>query len=1133
MNLRRPVPASKFSLRIILVLAFVLQIVGVVAVIGWLSFRHRQKSVNELLERISDEVTIHVKRHIQTFADIPYQFLQINLTAIRAGYIDLTDQSTIAQYFWDQTQISDAVPYLYFANPRGNFVGVWRHTADLTTLQIRNQSTAPYQEIYQLDAQGERIGLLNTKVYDPRQRLWYQAALDAKGPTWSPIYVFASSPNLGITHSTPIYEAESEALLGVLAVDLTLSDISDFLRQLKISDSGLVFIIERSGDIVASSTDESPFLKTGGGETRLAAVDSEHPLIRVAMQHLLAEFGGLEHINMGQRLTFEMDFADSGDGSTAEGSETSFRTKQDHPTLWQRLEIESLRQFLEVTPIQGTHGLDWLMVVVIPKADFTAQIVERTIRTFILGGVTLAVAILLGLVTSRWIATPIVRVSRAADQMSQGFLDQQVDASLIFETDTLARSFNEMAEQLKNSFEALHQSEATNRAIVETIPDLMIHASGEGAYLETIDVRASETPRLMGFHRFKEYTAGNAIQASLPPELAAKCMQAIQSALATRRLQVYEHEITLNGRHCHEEVRIMVLRDNEVLIMVRDISARKQAEKALEKANQALEQKVAERTASLAESNRELQKTLQMLETAQVELQRAKEKAESANRAKSEFLANMSHELRTPLNSIIGFAQVLSRDSLSKSEQQQRLGIINRNGEHLLSLINSILDISKIEVGRIGLNERPFDLHKLLQDVQEMFYLKVQSKRIQFSLEPTFDLAQYVYADEGKLRQILINLIGNAVKFTEKGRVSLRANIQRDGLGSQHYLQVEVEDTGPGIVPAEHNRAFVPFEQTTTGRKLKQGTGLGLSISAKLVELMGGNLTIKRTVEVGACFQFSIPIGLVASEAMSDKRVSDRVIGLAPGQPDYRILVVDDELDNRLLLLDLLVAMGFSAQSASTGREAIDIWQSWRPHLILMDLRMSEMDGYEATRRIRAGDGEAGGENVETQHVASRGEREENPIQNLKSKIQNPIIIALTAHAFKENQDRILTSGFDDYVSKPFQEKMIWEKMSQHLGVEFISQPLIDGEGQRLQKSIYCEAQASSTVGAISLKDMPTQWRMALYEAATRLKRKKVTQLIQDMPPEQAEIAAKLQTLAENYQFDQIVRLLDVPHPLS
>ena len=478
-----------------------------------------------------------------------------------------------------------------------------------------------------------------------------------------------------------------------------------------------------------------------------------------------------------------------------------------------------------------------------------------------------------------------------------------------------------------------------------------------------------------------------------------------------------------------------------------------------------------------------------------------------------------------------------------------------------MSLINSILEISKIEAGRLSLNERPFDLHKLLQDMHEMFCLKVQRKRLQFSLEPAFDLAQYVYADEGKLRQILINLIGNAVKFTEKGRITLRANIQCDGQSNQHHLQVEVEDTGPGIAPEERNRAFAPFEQTEAGRKLKQGTGLGLSISAKFIELMGGNLTIKSTVGVGACFQFSIPIGLVSNEAISVKTVSDRVIGLAPGQPDYRILVVDDELDNRQLLLDLLVAVGFSAQTASTGQEAIDIWKTWRPHLIWMDLRIPEMDGYEATRCIReagdGGDGEAGGAggasvgaaqgNVDrsqpkskTPSGAERSLSEAMPDKaiapraiNPKSKIQNPIIIALTAHAFKENQGRILISGFDDFVSKPFQEKMIWEKMSQYLGVKFIYQSSTEGSRKRLQQTIYCEQEAASKDVSGSLKDMPAEWLMALHEAASHLKRKKVTQLIQDMPPEKSEIAAKLQTLVENYQFDEIVRLLNFSQPSS
>ncbi|MEL7035859.1 MAG: ATP-binding protein [Cyanobacteria bacterium J06592_8] len=484
---------------------------------------------------------------------------------------------------------------------------------------------------------------------------------------------------------------------------------------------------------------------------------------------------------------------------------------------------------------------------------------------------------------------------------------------------------------------------------------------------------------------------------------------------------------------------------------------------------------------------------------------KAKQAADHASKAKSEFLANMSHELRTPLNAILGFTQVMSRSrsgSLSP-EQQEHLSIISRSGEHLLELINDILEMSKIEAGRTTLNNADFDLHALLVDLQNMFCLKVQNKGLQFVLEPDENLPQYISADEGKLRQILINLISNAVKFTQKGKVILRAKVNSSQQQNSSQLEIEVKDTGVGIAPEEIPKLFVPFEQTAAGRKVKQGTGLGLAITNKFIKLMGGNITTKSRVNVGTCFKFSIPICLVSSEAIPVKSVQGEVVGIVPGQPEYRILVVDDEPDNRRLLIELLTSVGLSVKQAGNGKEALKIWKLWHPQLIFMDLRMPKINGYQVTKKIRQ---------IESQLD------QQKPVTK---------IIALTGSVLQNKRNFTLASGFDDYMVKPFRQEVFWEKIHQHLGVEFIYESLSEVKNKKLQKTICCQKQEKVADLSTQLKEMPSEWLMELHQASCQLRGKKVMQLIRDILPEKAAIAAQLQTLADNYQFNEIVQKIE------
>lgn len=1159
-----PGASPKLSLRTTLVLSLVLQIMAAVGLTGWLSFRNGQKAVQQLGEQISDEVTDRVANHIDAVSDAPYQLLQVNVAAVRTGNFDLDDYGAMGRFFWAQTQIAGAVPYIYFSNPDGDFVGVWQESESLTTLRLRDETTAPRRKMYALDDKGRPQELVKEDIYDPRSRPWYQAAVTAKQHTWSPIYTFATPPSLGITQAVPIYDRD-EKLRGVFAVDLTLSDISKYLRQIQVSESGQVFIVERSGDMVASSVAEAPFIKTGATEERLPAVESLNSLIRNTMQHLLTQFEAIEKIDQGQQFTFDIDGAP---------------------------------HFLQVTPLTDERGLDWLMVVVIPKSDFTAQIDANTRDTILLCLIAFAVATMTSIAVARWISAPVMRVAQASDKLAQGQLDQSIEPSPIRDIDMMAASFNKMAKQLKDTFDALHQSETTNRAIVETIPDLMIHAKGDGTYLDVFSDdrlsfhfpggqsspdgqsdglskgQSSGQSLVQSSERLSGQQADQAdnpdlpptVYSALPPELAQKRLHHIQKALKTGQLQVYEHQIMVDNQLQDQEMRILVLGEDEVLIMVRDISARKQAENALAQANQALEEKVAERTASLAksqetlsQSNRELRDTLQTLNITQAELQASKEKAESANRAKSEFLANMSHELRTPLNSIIGFTQILGNDTSLKLEQQQRLGIVNRSGEHLLSLINNILEMSKIEAGRVTLTPKQFDLHEIFQDMQGMFFLKMRDKGLEFLVETAASVPQHIHADEGKLRQVLINLIGNAVKFTEQGRVVLRAKVIEPSDAtlseqcSQHrhaqsqvapqpspqpLLTLEIEDSGPGILAEEIDQLFMPFEQTSSGQRLKQGTGLGLSITKKFIELMGGSIHTQSTVGVGTRFTVSLPIALAEVTGVVARNTHAPVVGLALPAQDYRILVVDDEPDNCLVLTDLLATTGLSVRQASNGQEAIEIWQAWRPHFIWMDLRMPIMNGYEATQWIRTQ------EKQQLSSAAKASSSDQAPGQPAAERAATKIV-ALTASVFDEKAEQIVAVGFDDFLFKPFQSERIWKIMGQQLGLELLYQsgrrPPSSRQFGNRQAGDHAQS-TQSTVGDWSpptspahltsaelskrLQEMPPQWLSELYDAASRLKGKHVMRLLSELSSEKGAIASQLQSLAEDYKFNEIVSLI-------
>lgn len=466
------------------------------------------------------------------------------------------------------------------------------------------------------------------------------------------------------------------------------------------------------------------------------------------------------------------------------------------------------------------------------------------------------------------------------------------------------------------------------------------------------------------------------------------------------------------------------------------------------------------------------------LEVANQSLISAKIQAEASNRAKSLFLANMSHELRTPLNAVLGFSQLLQRDSEIGIESRKKLATISRSGQHLLALINDVLEISRIEAGRSSTAVEPFDLLELLQSTEEMIRERADDKGLNFHVEQGADLPAFVEGDAPHLRQVLINLLGNAVKYTEQGSVSLRVSRCSSQQGSQ--ICFVVTDTGPGIAAAEQERIFQAFYQTEVGIAKGDGTGLGLAISREYTRMMDGWLDVASRLGEGSVFSLTLRLPEALKPLL--KSAADQVVGLESGQEALRVLVVDDQADNRELVQQLLEATGFQVRTADNGQQAVELFVDWQPCFIWMDMRMPVLDGYAATRKIRA---LPGGGAVK--------------------------IVALTASAFAEERREVLAAGCDEMLSKPLEEARLFAVMGDLLGLHY--------------RYAEIAAPAAQPGTEVDISMLPAQELQQLKAAAEALDLEVVRQMTVTLAEAYPELASALDRLLQGYRFDRIVEL--------
>jgi PAS domain S-box-containing protein len=841
---------AQVSLRRILVIPFVLQIVGVVGLVGWLSVENSQRAVNDLAQKLHTEVAARVKQHVDSYLAEPRNIAMMNVREFQLGHLSLENTPALEERLAKEIQFFNNVSRIHVADSRGNFTGIERVSGNSFRFNITNADSEEGLIIYNADNQGQRGQVLQK---DPGFKLsnqsWYQSALKNQQGTWSSVYAYASTMSLSIIYSTPLYD-RSKKLIGVTGVDLSLAEIGEYLRTIRVGQTGQVFIVDRQGYLIASSIKERPFVVINGQISRLKGSSSSMPLISTAAKYLLNNYPDLNDLRSSQQMKFTVD---------------------------------GVENYLQVTPLTSHKGVDWLILVVVPESDFIQQVVaNRNLTIYVCVGAVIF-AIVTALATASRILNPIKSLSQAANALSKGEWNQNVDIHSQGELGVLARAFNQMAAQLQNSFSSLEQKETESRRMAQILNEAQRIAhvgSWERDLASQSVVWSEEVLRILGLDPETEVFSYCEFFDKVHPEDRHRVQNIMEEASATGISQAIEYRVI----HTDGSIRHIFSKEvydyNDQGKVVRalgvfmDVSDRKEAELALQNSANALQKQASE-----------LEEALTELKRTQTQLIQGEKMS-----ALGQLVAGVAHEINNPVNFIYGnisHARIYANEILQTLEMYQKdcpnpspalaqkledaeisfvaedlpkiLDSMQIGAERIREIVKSLRSFSRLDEAEM----KAVDIHDGIDSTLMILQnrLKPKSNHPGIIINKQYGNLPMVECYAGQLNQVFMNIISNALdaldaaseqNCVEQPQITIQTSVHQD------HIEIKISDNGTGIQPELVKRLFDPFFTT---KPVGKGTGLGLAISHSIiVEKHNGSLVCHSEVGVGTEFTITIPL---------------------------------------------------------------------------------------------------------------------------------------------------------------------------------------------------------------------------------------------------------------------------------